>query len=106
LRKRFCAEGDIRRFWFESRVCTERRGFRGDSSWRSAKGGAATPCSPATGTECVLAGARRSNGRGSASEEMQEKHHDTDDQQDMNEPAGNVKSQEPKQPKNDEYGSD
>jgi hypothetical protein len=37
---------------------------------------------------------------------MQQKHHDTDYQQDMNEAAGNVKGQETKQPKNDQYGSD
>jgi hypothetical protein len=31
---------------------------------------------------------------------MQEEHHYTDDQQDVNEAGGNVKGQEPKQPKN------
>jgi hypothetical protein len=36
---------------------------------------------------------------------MQEKHYDTDYQQDVNQAAGNVKSQEPEQPKNDQYGS-
>jgi len=37
---------------------------------------------------------------------MQEQHHDTDYQQDMNEAARDVKSQEPEQPKNNQYGSD
>jgi ABC-type phosphate transport system ATPase subunit len=38
----------------------------------------------------------------SASEEMQEQHHYSDYQYDVNEAAGNVKGQEPKQPKNNQ----
>jgi hypothetical protein len=39
-------------------------------------------------------------GCSSTSEEVQEEHYYTDDQQDVNEACGNVKGQEPKQPKN------
>ena len=42
----------------------------------------------------------------STSDEMQEQHHDPDDQHDVNEAAGNVKGQEPKQPKNDQNRCD
>jgi hypothetical protein len=37
---------------------------------------------------------------------MQEEHHDTDYEQDVNETAGNVKGQEPKQPKNNQNRRD
>jgi len=42
----------------------------------------------------------------SASEEMQEQHHDPDYQRDVNEAAGYVKSKEPTQPKNNQDRSD
>jgi hypothetical protein len=42
----------------------------------------------------------------SASEEMQEQHHYPDYQHDVNQAAGNVKGQEPKQPKNNQDRSD
>jgi len=35
---------------------------------------------------------------------MHEKHDDANQQQDVNEAAGNVKSEEPKQPKDDQNG--
>jgi hypothetical protein len=38
----------------------------------------------------------------SASEEMQQQHHYSDYQHDVNKAAGNVKGQEPKQPKNNQ----
>jgi len=37
---------------------------------------------------------------------MYEEHHYTNDQQDVNEAAGNVKGQESEQPKNNKNGSD
>jgi hypothetical protein len=42
----------------------------------------------------------------SASEEMPEQRHDPDYQHDVNEAAGNVKSKEPTQPKNNQDRSD
>jgi hypothetical protein len=37
---------------------------------------------------------------------MKEKHHYTDYQEDVDEPTGNVKGQEPKQPKNNQNRGD
>jgi hypothetical protein len=37
---------------------------------------------------------------------VQNEHHDADDQQDVNDAAGNVKGEKPKQPENDENRSD
>jgi len=37
---------------------------------------------------------------------VQDQHDDADDQQDVNEPAGNVKSQKTKQPENNQNGGD
>ena len=48
----------------------------------------------------------RSDGGGSAAEEMQGEHHDPDDQQDVNDASGNVKREEPEQPENDKKCSD
>ena len=42
----------------------------------------------------------------SASEEVKDEHHDTDDDQDMNNPSGDVKGEESKQPENDENCGD
>jgi hypothetical protein len=53
----------------------------------------------ATHRECASAWTSHL-GCSSTSEEVQEEHHYTDDQQDVNETCGNVKGQEPKQPKN------
>ena len=50
----------------------------------------------------ALARTRLSGCGRSASEEMQEQHHYPDYQHDVNEAAGNVKGQEPKQPKNNQ----
>jgi hypothetical protein len=47
-----------------------------------------------------------SDGGGSAPEEMQDEHHDTDYQQYVNDASGNVKGKEPKQPENDENCGD
>jgi hypothetical protein len=41
------------------------------------------------------------DGGRTASEKMQDEHHDTDDQEDVNDARGNVKSEEPEQPEND-----
>jgi hypothetical protein len=43
-----------------------------------------------------------SDGGGSTAEEMQDKHHDTDDQQGVNDASKDVKREEPEQPENDE----
>jgi hypothetical protein len=53
-----------------------------------------------------LCAASVSDSRGAASEEMHDEHHDTDDEQDVNDPGGNVKGEEPEQPKNDENCGD
>jgi hypothetical protein len=43
---------------------------------------------------------------GTTSEEMHDEHHDTDYEQDVNDAGGNVKSEEPEQPENDENCGD
>jgi hypothetical protein len=47
-----------------------------------------------------------SNGGCSTPQDMENEHHDTDDQQDVNDAAGNVKGEKSKQPENDENRSD
>ena len=37
---------------------------------------------------------------------MQDEHHDTDDQKDVDDASGNVKGEEPKQPENDQNCGD
>jgi hypothetical protein len=52
-----------------------------------------------TNREGALTSAGLSDCRRPASEEMQKEHNDADYQQEVNEPAGNVKGHEPEQPK-------
>ena len=47
-----------------------------------------------------------SDGGGSTPQEMQDEHHDTDDQENVNDASGNVKGEEAQQPENDENCGD
>ena len=47
-----------------------------------------------------------SDGGGSAAKEMQDEHHDTDYEQDVDDAGGNVKREESEQPENDENCGD